>query len=223
MPFPHAPDPPPMEALGTIVELEPALQDTSRRVEGGRIGLPAITPAHLQADGSIDFSDLRKVFPEGDLKRQTRYAIAEGDLVFTLRVPIRCCVVERIPRTDSKVGILAVGALGIARLGTGHPDGRVNAEYLAWCLGQDRILRSLETRNAGAIAHLLSLRELRDLEIPVPTPSVQRRISQALAAQRRLEAVLTRYLDASRRRTDALVSRILTPADRDTRGPRRSS
>lgn len=223
-------------ALRDLARISPALQLTKSRVEGGEHSVRAITMAHVRPGLEIDWETPRWVEPQGDLGRLEKYAIQEGDLLLTLRLPIQAAIVGRIPKSPGSKGpVIAVGPLAIVRvnpverdsinhdqLDREHEPPPCDPEYLAWCLGRRELFHEAERQSGGTLVQLLSIAALEKLEIPAPSVQVQRRITTALAAQRRLESVLYRYADASRRRTDALIANLLQPAG-DARGTRTSS
>ncbi len=222
-------------ALGDLARISPALQLTKSRVEGGEHSVRAITMSHVLPGLEIDWETPKWVEPKGDLDRLQKYAIQEGDLLLTLRLPIQAAIVGRIPkRLASKRPVIAVGPLAIVRVDSTERDPIIHdrldrapepppcdPEYLAWCLGRRELFHEAERQSGGTLVQLLSIAAIKKLEIPAPPMRVQRRITTALAAQRRLESVLNRYADASRRRTDALIANLLQPAG-DARGNRTS-
>ncbi len=196
--------------LDELVEIRPSLQDTKRRIEGGEQPILALTPAHISGNLEVEWDRPRFVKPDADPKRLERYAVHEGDLLLTLRLPVRAAIVGTLPK-GVKEPVIAVGAVAIVgnEQSLACADPLLDSEYLAWCLGRPELFRELERETSGSALQLLSIAALKAIEIPVPSPAVQRRIATALAAQRRLESVLHRYVEASRRRTDALIANLL--------------
>ncbi|MCI7218421.1 N-6 DNA methylase [Parafannyhessea umbonata] len=139
-------------------------------------------------DGSIsdDLLHLKSVDPSTE-----RQWLRNGDLILSKNgAPFKVAVAD-VP--DDRT-ILANGNLYIIRLDTE----RVDPYYVAAFLASEDGKRSLECRVTGTTIPNLPLRNIRDLQIPVPAMETQRRIATRYRASLDQVAILKIRLDAAR-------------------------
>lgn len=140
--------------------------------------------------------NLDRVTPKGDAER---YRLQPGDVLFVSRgttniaVPLNEHTVQPLP--DDWNEIIPAYTFYILR-----PDrSRVIPEYLAWYINQPIAQAFLAQQSRGTLVKLLPKTIFEDLEVPVPSLSVQQQVMQVEALRGREESLL-RQLIAARQR-----------------------
>jgi hypothetical protein len=184
-----------MTTLSTIADLSSGypFRKKVESEEGGDILLIQIK----DLDGVEGVSGAQSVALRNDGSKYTRYLLQEGDLLLQSRGsrhPV--AVVE--PRVR---GIAATG------LHTIRPDRtRVLPAYLAWWLNHPVSQAKLTGELArGTYVPFVSLRDLAEFLVPLPSPVVQRRIVEIDLLRQRECALSTRLIQLTRHLVDRMT------------------
>lgn len=161
----------PLKKLGT---LQTGLAGTIKRLQSGGDKVSAIELSSITSDGLICWDELKDVRPEG---KTDPYIVQSGDLVIGMRSPLRISYVSEAERTA-----VAIGTVVIFRA-----NQQVSvAEYIEWLLQQRQIERAICKMTTGTSMLFLSKNDFRELEVPVPSIEIQRKIAKAWRLQKRL-------------------------------------
>jgi type I restriction enzyme, S subunit len=151
-------------------------------------GTPIVNPMHI-VNGRIIPSDSARVGAMV-VARLAEFRLIAGDVVLGRRGEMgRCAVVGPL----EEGWLCGTGSLIIRSLGGVH------ARYLQRYLSSPSVVRHLEGESVGSTMVNLNQSILRDLEVPVPPLSEQKRIAE------KLDALLAR-VDACRERLNRLPS-----------------
>ena len=158
----------PLGELATSIERGAALRaDELDALETSKDTGVCYLPVSSVTDGRVG-ADLPHIASLG--KGHERSCLRQGDLVLTKNGgPIRAAVAE-IPEGQT---VLATGNLYVVR-----PDAsRVDPYFLAAFLASDDGRELVDSLTTGSAIRTLPLRDLRGLEVPVPSMEVQRRVA----------------------------------------------
>jgi len=124
-----------------------------------------------------------------------------GDIIFRSRGRTTTAVI--VPRTIGKA-VLSAPLFLIRVKDTSH----VLPGYLCWYINQTPAQRFLYQRTEGSALKMITLKHLRDLEIPIPALDVQRKIEK-IAAMLTKE---TAMLEEIKQKREKYVERLLLQA-----------
>jgi type I restriction enzyme S subunit len=133
-------------------------------------GVPYIRVSDMNSK-ELDVNGMLRTSPALAAKF-SRSTVKEGDIVYALRGKIG----EVRP-----VGPTVAGAnltQGTARL---SPNDNLRTAYLLWALRSQRSLRQAELEAKGSTFREITLADLRKIQLPIPTPSEQEAIAEALS------------------------------------------
>ena len=140
--------------------------------------------------------NLDRVTPKGDADR---YSLQPGDVLFVSRgttniaVPLNEHTVQPFPENWND--IIPAYTFYILR-----PDrSRIVPEYLAWYINQPIAQAFLTQQSRGTLVKLLPKTIFEELEIPVPSISVQRQVMEIESLRAREESLLRRLIAARQR------------------------
>lgn len=153
----------------------------------------------------LDLTSVTYVDPPRDAEG-TRTGLTAGDVLITITADVGKTAVVRDSLGEAYVN---------QHVALCRPFAKVDSEYLAWCLldpgGIQHTIRDLEY---GMTKASLSLRQLRELQIPLPPLDEQRAIVARIdAAFARARAMLS-AADAARAQLDVLERSVLAKAFR---------
>jgi type I restriction enzyme S subunit len=167
-------------------------------------GIPFITVLNITS-GRIRFGDHKFITPEDHIQFQRRAKAEAGDVLIskdgTIGVP---CFVD----VDREFSFFVSVALI-------KPKREVlDGEFLVWALRAPYLQERIEARSRGDMIRHLVLREIRDLTVPVPPLTEQRRIVEELDALQVEVDALKRLQAETAAELDALLPSILDKAFR---------
>lgn len=141
---------------------------------------------------------IRVALPKG----KTRHLLRAGDLLFRSRG--RSNGAAQVPEGIGPA-VLAAPMLLI------RPHGALPA-YLCWYLNAPAAQAQLAALAEGTSVRMISAEALKMLDIPLPSPSVQRRIAEAAALADHEQALLARIATLRRRLTAHLLLKLADEA-----------
>ncbi|MDA1106694.1 MAG: restriction endonuclease subunit S [Planctomycetota bacterium] len=105
------------------------------------------------------------------------HSLLPGSVLICLRGSLRVCrIPNRIPQLGPPAGdpvpILASTAWAVIEP---NPD-EVTSEYLEWILNRPSVLKQLADRRKGSTVQFIPIKQLADIELPVPDLTTQREI-----------------------------------------------
>lgn len=146
-------------------------------------------PVRAIAEGSssvIDWSKLEPILFEAD---DRRYTLKAGDVLISIRGKIFALHIREVPAK-----VLAMSNWAIF-----SPNSEVDGEFLAWWFNLPSTQRQLSKKSLGTMVSFISLKDLQEIKIPVPSLTRQKRICQ-LQALRQRERDLVQRLEFQRDR-----------------------
>lgn len=195
------------------VRLEELLADTRYPMRSGPFG-SALLKSELLPDGipflGIDNVHIERFVPvykrfisEEKYRELARYTVFPDDVMVTIMGTVgRCCVVPR--DVGTAISSKHVWTLTIDKA-------RYSPTLLAWQINHaPGVLAQLQGSAQGGIMSAISSSTLRDLLVPLPTPSEIREIEQLLASFNDQIAVLEAELEQARRMKASLSSDLLS-------------
>ena len=181
--------------LGDIADIR-----TSYQSRGG-IDVNAASPYRIiqlrDVKETIDWETVVTFNPE---RAPERHLVVDGDVLLSCRGEGHV----GIPLSGVPANAVASGNFYVLRARTGL----VLPAYLAWYLNQPAAQEFLERRSQGTRVALLTRADVSELEVPIPSLTVQERVV-SLADLRRTERNLLRRLEEKR---DMLVTTICNNA-----------
>jgi type I restriction enzyme, S subunit len=131
----------------------------------------------------------------------SRSRVSEGDIVYALRGKI-----GEVRRISSDVAGANL-TQGTARL---SPSSRLDSTYLLWSLRSQRALRQGDLAAKGSTFREITLKALRQIQLPVPPIAEQRAIATTLSDVDALLAMIDRLLAKKRDLKQAAMQQLLT-------------
>lgn len=161
------------------------------------------------SSGALDWSQLKMVRTN---YKVDRYTVQPRDLVLSLREPFRATYIDEIPddwfnrldqdtrrgvRTwqesrlmdsDERPALCVTGATARFRV---DPDRRhdVDPAYLAWLFDQPQMQTRADNSASGNTIKFISLKEVRELSVPLPETRTQKQIAEIWRLQRKMAAL----------------------------------
>jgi type I restriction enzyme, S subunit len=152
-----------------VLDVRDGTHDTPKYVSEG---VPLITSKNLK-NGSIDFSSALFISREDHEQIKKRSCVHKGDILFAMIGTIGNPV---IVNTEIEFSIKNVALFKPS-------SNEVLTEYFFWLLQSPPITEQLVALTQGGIQKFISLAALRNLRIPLPSLSLQKRIAAILKEQ----------------------------------------
>jgi type I restriction enzyme S subunit len=161
-------------------------------------GVPYIRSTDV--GGGIDPEDLPKTSEE-IAERYSRSEVKPGDLIFSLRGNIgeTSIVPSYLPRANLTQGTARIS------VGTSH-----NNKFIQYCLKKSRVHKRILAVSKGSTFKEISLRDLRRINVPLPSLPEQKKIAEILSTWDKAIDQTRRLIDAKKRRKKALMQQLLT-------------
>ncbi|MCW3837075.1 restriction endonuclease subunit S [Sphingomonas canadensis] len=197
----------------TEVRLETLLAETRYPMRSGPFG-SALLKSELHPEGvpflGIDNVHVERFVPvyrrfvsEEKYRELSRYTVYPGDVMVTIMGTVgRCCVVP--PNVGTAISSKHVWTLTI-------DQSRYSPAWLAWQINHSRpVLEQLRGSAQGGIMSAISSGTLRDLMVPLPSPTEVREIEDLLLSFNAQIAVLEAERDQANTLKAALMSDLLS-------------
>lgn len=156
-------------ALGSLGAIRAGYVASSAMLPNPRAeGVLALRATDIGSGGRVDWNSLLHVSPP---RGWDRYTVSSGDLL----VPLRSNRVAAITLSDVPPNVIAVGHWGIISVDAEL----VTPEFLLWYLNHSATRREMDTLAQGSKLRFMSMKNLRELAIPVPPLELQHRIVRA--------------------------------------------
>ena len=138
-------------------------------------------------------------------KKVHRYHLSENDIVFMARGlrqlayrPIRTAV----------TGEPIITTFGLLVISPNEKE--ASAEYLHWVLNTPQVQQRLQSMKEGTSISFISEKNFGSVEIPLPTPEHQKKISQLIALHKHREHVRQRLAETDEKITHATAWSLAT-------------
>jgi restriction endonuclease S subunit len=157
-----------MTNLGSIAEIRMGAtlrgRDATRPVPNGRFQLIRI--GDISQDGNLLTKNLNSIAPNESVSQGL--LLRSGDVLFPNRGNRTTALVYRLEQTNIIVG---------AQFFILRPDiSQVLPEYLGWFLRTEAAAKYFDGRRRGTTVQIIQRRDLVELEMPLPSLDVQKRI-----------------------------------------------
>lgn len=163
------------ETSGEVIDVRDGTHDTPKYIQNG---FPLITSKNLKAQG-IDFEDVGFISEQDHMAISKRSRVDRGDILFAMIGTIGNPVVVT---EDREFSIKNVALFKCTK-------GRVDPLYCYRLLGSPLVKMQLAAATRGGTQKFVSLKVLRNLQIPLPPLSEQKRIAGILDAADKLRAI----------------------------------
>ena len=161
-------------------------------------GIPFITSKNLKGD-SIDFSNVNYISDENHLNFSKRSKVNNGDILFgmigTIGNPI-------IVNTDKDFSIKNVALI--------KQNNKVNNVFILNYLKSSSINKQFVMNSDGGTQKFISLKNIRNLKVPLPTIAEQQKIAAVLTTADNEIALLQKQLTALETEKRGLMQQLLT-------------
>ena len=165
-------------------------------------GVPYIRVSDMNTP-ELDVSGMLRTSPAIAAKF-SRSRVEEGDIVYALRGKIG--EVRRVGPTVAGANLTQ----GTARL---SPNNSVRTAYLLWALRSQRSLRQAEFGAKGSTFREITLADLRQIHLPIPSPAEQEAIAEALSDVDALIESLEQLIAKKRHLKQGAMQELLRPKD----------
>jgi type I restriction enzyme S subunit len=172
-----------------VIDIRDGTHDTPKYVN---VGYPLITSKNLK-NGSIDFSEVSYISAEDYIEINKRSKVDKGDILLAMIGTIGNPVIVDV---DQEFSIKNVALFKLQ-------NSPVDPRFFKYLLESSIVKKQLERETKGGTQKFVSLKVLRNLEIPLPPIASQRRIANILdkadeIIRKRKEAIaLTEQLQKS--------------------------
>ncbi|MBE9141716.1 restriction endonuclease subunit S [Planktothrix mougeotii] len=172
-----------------VIDIRDGTHDTPKYVS---VGYPLITSKNLK-NGLIDFSEVSYISAEDHIAINKRSKVDKGDILLAMIGTIGNPVIVDV---DQEFSIKNVALFKLQ-------NSPVDPRFLKYLLESSIVKKQLERETKGGTQKFVSLKVLRNLEIPLPPIASQRRIADILdkadeIIRKRKEAIaLTEQLQKS--------------------------
>ena len=167
------------------------------RIEECRV----ITPKAISSEGEIDdtlVEQEKKHFIVPSMDKLSK----EGDIVIKLSTPFDSATI-----TKNLVGCIIPSFCAIIR---NDPNKSiVTTDYLQAFLNSDVCKRQLESKVLGVAMTILSIGKIKDIEIPIPSKTMQEEIGQAYRKVQEKNRVLKQILDLEKKKSEILFRELM--------------
>ena len=171
----------PIEKLEELGVFQAGMIGTKEKLEAGGEPVSAVEISGLKS-GQVAWEKLRVFHPTGKLDA---YVVQEGDLIITLRPPIRAVQIHIQPSYQTETlppKAIAVGAVIIFRC----DKAKATNGYISWAIEQLVPVRNLVRQSANSTLKFYRLKDLRSMEIPVPPLAIQNKIARVWKLKQQL-------------------------------------
>lgn len=149
-----------------IIDVRDGTHDTPKYISSG---YPLVTSKNLKPDG-IDFSTVSYISEKDHFEISKRSKVDRGDILFAMIGTIGNPVIVDV---DTQFSIKNVALFKFS-------ESSIDAKYFKYLLETPLIKRQLNSEQRGGTQQFVSLKVLRNMLIPYPTPQEQRRIAAIL-------------------------------------------
>jgi type I restriction enzyme S subunit len=149
-----------------VIDVRDGTHDTPQKVESG---IPMVTSKNLKPYG-IDFNDVTYISEEDYEAIEKRSGVNDGDILFAMIGTIGNPV---LVKKDRHFSIKNVALFKI-------DETKVHASFFKLMLDSPLITQQLEANSRGGNQKFVSLSSLRNMQIPLPPLSEQKRIAAIL-------------------------------------------
>lgn len=164
-----------------VIDIRDGTHDTPKYVN---VGYPLITSKNLK-NGSIDFSEVSYISAEDYIEINKRSKVDKGDILLAMIGTIGNPVIVDV---DQEFSIKNVALFKLQ-------NSPVDPRFFKYLLESSIVKKQLERETKGGTQKFVSLKVLRNLEIPLPP----------IASQRRIANILDKADEIIRKRKDAIA------------------
>lgn len=156
-------------------------------------GLRVIQVGDVQLNGLLDVSVSPRIEQEVGYKK---FILKEGDVIFRGRAGVAAALVCK-----ANVPIMAASPLVIIKV----DKKRVFPEYVTWYLNSIEAQRYFNRASQGTLIKAVGIKELTQLELPLPPLEIQKEIIQTAELSKREQGLL----EEIRKRKEKLTTQML--------------
>lgn len=169
-------------------------KDPSRKTE--EAGLPLLRISDLTQDGRIEFSESPHFIARDSVKSQFR--VRPDDILVANR-GVRMTAALAPPNLEAFIG----GQLFYIRV----KRGSISPQFIHWVLNLGSTQHTLLSQTRGSYVQNLSIKTLRELEIPAPAPEIQEKVVELARLAREEQALLQQIANKRARYMEAALKR----------------
>lgn len=151
-----------------IIDVRDGTHDSPKYVTEG--GFPLVTSKNIK-DNIIDFENVNYISFEDYTKINQRSEVCNGDIIMPMIGTIGNPV---LVNTDRKFAIKNVALFRLAE------NKKINSKFFYYVLKTDNVLNQLNKQKRGGTQSFVSLRNIRELQIPIMDAKVQKKIVKVL-------------------------------------------
>lgn len=192
----------PVKKLGEICDVRDGTHDSPKYQQ---VGIPLITSKNLK-DYGIDFNNVNYISEKDHLLIDKRSKVSNGDILFGMIGTIGNPVVID---SNIKFSIKNVGLIKFTQ-------DKVNNYYIYYFLQSDFLRRTINSLSRGGTQNFVSLGDLRNLLVPVPTKEEQKKIVERLDEVREAQELCDQQIQKTEELFDSLIFKELEVLEIET-------